>query len=344
MKIIHFADLHIGSKFDRLPEGIKRDLSTKLRNAFLAIIGFASENAITTILMAGDIFDRNAVSLKDKKFFYDSIKANPGIDFYYVRGNHDSNSRCVDAVENLHVFDGLQTYVKGNVRIIGCEIEKDAASLYGHSPFTTDKFNILMLHGDIANPKGPNAIDIKRLKDKNVNYLALGHIHKRKGGTLEGIHFEYPGCVLGRGFDETGEKGFLVFDTDDESATFHPMSDVLFEQWDVPVNGMDEAKLKMEIDRLLGNPDSSLISEIRLTGKAAMDIDAEDLGRTFANRRLYLEIKNATKQALSYAPSEKENSLRNLFVNKILSDPSIDDDRKERIISYGLSKLMKEEE
>ena len=38
MKIIHFADLHIGSKFERLPENIKHDLNTKLRNAFLNII------------------------------------------------------------------------------------------------------------------------------------------------------------------------------------------------------------------------------------------------------------------------------------------------------------------
>ena len=71
MKIIHFADLHIGSKFERMPEDIKIELNTKLRNAFLKIIDYAKDNNINTILMAGDIFDKNSVLMKDKKFFYD---------------------------------------------------------------------------------------------------------------------------------------------------------------------------------------------------------------------------------------------------------------------------------
>lgn len=39
MKIIHFADLHIGSKFERMPEDIKAELNTKLRNAFSRFYG-----------------------------------------------------------------------------------------------------------------------------------------------------------------------------------------------------------------------------------------------------------------------------------------------------------------
>ena len=85
MKIIHFADLHIGSKFERMPDDIKTELNTKLRNAFANIIDYAKENNITTILMAGDIFDKNSVLMKDKKFFYDLIKINSEIDFYYIK-------------------------------------------------------------------------------------------------------------------------------------------------------------------------------------------------------------------------------------------------------------------
>lgn len=69
----------------------------------------------------------------------------------------------------------------------------------------------------------------------------------------------------------------------------------------------------------------------------------EDLERTFEGRRRYLAFKNASKMALSYKPSESENSLRNMFINKVLSDPSLDEDTKQKVIEYGLSKLMKEE-
>jgi DNA repair exonuclease SbcCD nuclease subunit len=344
MKIIHFADLHIGSKFERMPDDIKTELNTKLRNAFAKIIDYAKENNITTILMAGDIFDKNSVLMKDKKFFYDLIKANSEIDFYYIKGNHDSLSKYNDEIDNLHTFDGIKSYLKGNVRIIGYELTDNNSSLYNVSPFTTDKYNIMMLHGDIKNQKDNNYIDLKKLQNKNVNYFALGHIHKREDGKVGDSKYAYPGCVLGRGFDEVGEKGFLVLDTETNTTTFYGLSDILFEHIDIQVNGLNEAELKKEISTQLGGTKPSYITEIRLTGKSDIEIDIDDLKMSFKDKRYYLTIKNASKQALSFNPNENENSLRNMFINKVLNDPNLDDDTKEKVISYGLSKLMKEEE
>ena len=342
MKIIHFADLHIGSKFERMPEDIKTELNIKLRNAFVKIIDYAKTNNISTILMSGDIFDKNSVLMKDKKFFYDSIKVNPEIDFYYIKGNHDSSSKYNDEIDNLHTFDGIKTYQKDNVRIIGYELTDNNSSLYNVSPFTTDKFNIMMLHGDIKNQKDSNYIDLKKLQNKNVDYFALGHIHKREDGKVGESKYSYPGCVLGRGFDEVGEKGFLVLDTETNTTTFHELSDILFEHIDVQVNGLNEAELKNEISANLGSTKHSYITEIRLTGKSDIEIDIDDLEMLFKDKRYYLIIKNASKQALSFIPNKDENSLRNMFINKVLNDPKLDDDTKEKVISYGLSKLMKE--
>lgn len=344
MKIIHFADLHIGSKFERMPDDIKTELNTKLRNAFAKIIDYAKVNNITTILMAGDIFDKNSVLMKDKKFFYDLIKVNSEIDFYYIKGNHDSLSKYNDVIDNLHTFDGIKSYLKGNVRIIGYELADNNSSLYNVSPFTTDKYNIMMLHGDIKNQKDNNYIDLKKLQNKNVNYFALGHIHKREDGKVGDSKYAYPGCVLGRGFDEVGEKGFLVLDTETNTTTFYEFSDISFEHIDIQVNGLNEAELKKEISALLGSTKHSYITEIRLTGKSDIEIDIDDLEMSFKDKRYYLTIKNASKQALSFNPNENENSLRNMFINKVLKDPNLDDDTKEKVISYGLSKLMKEEE
>ena len=343
MKIIHFADLHIGSKFDRMPENIKSDLNTRLRNAFLDIINFAKENNITTIIMSGDIFDKDSVLLKDKKFFYDSIKVNPEIDFYYLKGNHDSKSKYYDTIENLHTFDGVKSYTKEDVRIIGYELGSDNTVLYDYSPFVKDKFNIMMLHGDIFNSRDNNYIDLKKLENKNINYFALGHIHKRNNGIIGNSKYAYPGCVLGRGFDEVGEKGFLVLDTLTNETTFHKLSEIIFEHIDIKVNNMNEASLKTEIMNNLQNVNKKIITEIKLSGKADIEINKEDLERTFESYRYYLVVKNNSKLALKYEPNKNENSLRNMFINKVLNDDTIDEDTKEKIISYGLSKLMKEE-
>ena len=343
MKIIHFADLHIGSKFERLPEDKKQELNSKLRNAFTYIIEFAKKNNINTIIMSGDIFDKNAVLIKDKKFFYDTIRLNPNIDFYYIRGNHDSSTKYNDDVSNLHTFEGIQSYVKDNVRIIGYELSDDNEVLYSYSPFTTDKFNIMMLHGDIFNSRDNNYIDLKRLEDKNISYFALGHIHKRRNGLIGNGKYEYPGCVIGRGFDETGDKGFLVLDTDTNTTIFHKVPSFEFETTEVNVTNKNEAEIKTLISNFLDGK-KAYLTEIKLTGKSDFEIDIQDLENTFKSYRYYLTFKNESKLKLNYSFNENENSLRNMFINKVLENTSLDEETREEVINYGLSKLMKEEE
>lgn len=345
MKIIHFADLHIGSKFERLPIEVGNKLNIKLRNAFTEIINYAKSNNITTIIMSGDIFDKNTVTMKDKIFFYDSIKENPQMDFYYIKGNHDCNSKYNEdeEIENLHTFDGLQSYIKEDVRIIGYELDNDNSTLYNCMPFTTDKFNIMMLHGDINNPRDKNYIDIKKLQNKNIDYLALGHIHKRKVETIDNLKYGYSGCVLGRGFDEVGDKGYLVLDTSTKEVIFNKLNDIVFEKFDVQVDKKNEIQLKNEISNLLGDKNDSVITEIKLVGKTDIELDTDDITRIFEDLRYYLVVKNSSRLALDYKVNMSENSLRNSFINKVHSDTTIDEDTKEEVIAYGLSKLMKEE-
>jgi len=343
VKIIHFADLHIGSKFSRLPEDIKSDLQTKLRNAFSKIIEYAVKNEIKIVLMAGDIFDKNAVLLRDKELFYNSIKLHPNIDFYYLKGNHDYLSKYNEEIPNLHLFNGLESYTNGNIRISGYELGKNNNELYNHPPFSKGNFNILMLHGDIFNSRDANYIDLKRLRDKNIDYLALGHIHKRSEDTKEGIHYAYPGCVIGRGFDECEEKGFLVLDTLTGKTEFHALSSIIFEHFDISIGGLNEVELKDEISKQLKEIDRAKITEIRLVGKASFDIDSNYLERSFAEWRYFLTIKNESSSFLQYKPNETENSLLNIFINKVLTDEDLNEEYKEKAIEYGLSILLKEE-
>ena len=69
MKIIHFADLHIGSKFDRMPDDIKTELNTKLRNAFAKIIDYAKVNKYILIATyyANKILELNIKENRENK-------------------------------------------------------------------------------------------------------------------------------------------------------------------------------------------------------------------------------------------------------------------------------------
>ena len=61
----------------------------------------------------------------------------------------------------------------------------------------------------------------KIIKDKNIDYLALGHIHAYKHEQLDArASYCYPGCLEGRGFDEVGEHGFVLLDVNEEDGTY----------------------------------------------------------------------------------------------------------------------------
>ena len=82
MKVIHCADLHLGSRLSSLPVGEIRDSrKNDLLNSFNRLIEFAKKKEIKIIVLSGDVFDSDRPAKKDKTFFYDAIKANPEITF-----------------------------------------------------------------------------------------------------------------------------------------------------------------------------------------------------------------------------------------------------------------------
>ena len=65
-----------------------------------------------------------------------------------------------------------------------------------------------MLHGEVGT--GSKKININKLRNKNIDYLALGHIHSYQTGIIEEDKvYAYCGCLEPRGFDELNEKGFI---------------------------------------------------------------------------------------------------------------------------------------
>lgn len=91
--------------------------------------------------------------------------------------------------------------------------EKHADSLYERIPYTAGSFNIVILHGQIASVSGVDQVNLKRLQGENIDYLALGHIHSHSAEKLDSAgYYCCPGCLEGRGFDDCGEKGFILLD------------------------------------------------------------------------------------------------------------------------------------
>ena len=67
MKFIHCADLHLGSKISsKFPKEISEERRAEVRNSFRRMVGYANENAIDVIVLAGDVFDSEKPFKKDR--------------------------------------------------------------------------------------------------------------------------------------------------------------------------------------------------------------------------------------------------------------------------------------
>ena len=83
-----------------------------------------------------------------------------------------------------------------------------------------------------------------------LHYLALGHTHAYSGLQRSGkTWWAYPGCTLGRGFDETGEKGAILGVLEGESCTleFRPLSGRRY--WDLEAEVTGAESLEQAVER-----------------------------------------------------------------------------------------------
>ena len=215
-RFIHTADLHLDSALSSINNNTKaKSRRFELTDCFKRMVDFAVENDVCGIIVAGDLFDVKNASPSTKKQVVDIISSASNVIFYLLSGNHDDKAFDNDFISALPknaimLKDGVK-YRLGNVVVAGFEGDVVDAN---QVCFDSNSFNIAVMHGQVVSGNG-DGINLKQLADKNINYLALGHIHKFEQGKIDRRgKWAYCGCPEGRGFDELGQKGFVLFDTD----------------------------------------------------------------------------------------------------------------------------------
>lgn len=336
MKIIHSADIHLGSALSSLPKDIAAQRKADVQTNFARMVEFAKSEGISVILLSGDVFDRPDPPKKYLRFFYEIIESYPEIDFLYLRGNHDL-AREPDEYPNLKIFsDTWTSYSYGDTVISGIEINSgNSESYYSTLSLDSAKKNIVMLHGQLGDD-----INLNKLRGKNIDYLALGHIHGYSAGDIDRRgKYAYCGCLEGRGFDETGEKGFIILDTDGIgiSHEFHPFSLKIIEEHRIDVSGATGAyEVSSRVNNTV-NPAENGIYRIILTGELQEKITELDTTVYSLINRLcgHLSVKDETTVALRAEDYENDLSLRGEFVRKVLASDRSEEDKK-HLIAIGL--------
>lgn len=251
LTFIHAADLHLDSPFagmSNIPSQIFKRLKESTFQSAKNMFDLAIERAVDFVLLSGDLFDESNRSLKAQLFLRNQFLRLQvhRIEVFIIYGNHDhlgGEWTPIEWSENVHVFWGdtpsEQSFYRGGqliASIYGFSYKERAVyeNMTAHYVKTTDAaYHIAMLHGTLAGQEGHDAyapFQLQQLLARDIDYWALGHIHKRSL-----LHEEpfiiYPGNVQGRHIKETGEKGcYLVhLFEDSETAEFHCCADIIFE-------------------------------------------------------------------------------------------------------------------
>lgn len=371
MKVLHCADIHLDSAMTaNLDKNKAKERRSELLLSFKDMVGYAAKENIGIIIIAGDLFDTRNISAGAKKEVYNIIINNPDITFYYLQGNHDNGSfvSYLDEIPaNLRMFGKEWTsYNAGvinngsitkNIVITGVELDSDnAGKIYGSLSLNAGNYNIVVLHGQEASHVSKNnaqIISLKDLRNRGIDYLALGHVHEYSSDRLDGRGvYCYPGCLEGRGFDEAGEHGFVVLDIDETTGSsdtyFVPFArrNVYVEQVDVTgcANTFEIEQRVREFLESSGFTKDSLV-KIELTG--ALDVECEKdmdyLGKQFENSFYAFKIKDCTVYKVDYMSYEHDVSLKGEFIRNVMARDDINEQDKAEIIRYGLQALQGEE-
>ncbi len=339
MKIIHCADVHLGAKIQSFPKEVAEKRRIEVRNSFLRMVTYAKTNGVEAILLCGDVFDRDKPFKKDVDFFYDVVEHTPEILFFYLRGNHDLAGDFRE-LDNLKTFSTDWTsYPLGEIVVSGIELVKEnTRSYYSTLSLEREKTNIVMLHGLVG-----EEIPLAKLREKNVDYLALGHIHEYGEGTLdERGRYAYSGCLEGRGFDETGVKGFVLLDVEKRvSSEFIPFSAREIAKIVVDVSDLKEGYAMARRVREKVSFQKENIYRVELVGEVDFDLDefAADVEAYLRAECAYLSVKDCTKKKLDYAAYAYDKSLRGEFVRAVAESPDYTEEERAQIIAYGLKAL-----
>ncbi len=372
MRIIHCADLHLDS---RMTAGLSSEQAKERRRelllAFRTILDRAEELQAEAVIIAGDLFDRQSCSVSTRNACIALMQEHPDIRIFYLQGNHDSGDvfeRAGAKLPNLHRFsaDSWISYTLSDpsVRITGAEFtEENYFRLPEELSLKKEDYNLVVLHGQAEDSRirrsgyrqgSAYVIPLRSLKDREIDYLALGHIHSRAAGRLDGRGIWcYPGCPEGRGFDECGEKGCVLLDIDpvthSTKLSFIPIAGRIFHEISVDVTGLANGqeilravRKKLEEAGCIGRD----LVKVILTGftEIGEEIPMEYLTGFLESEFYFAKTENQTRLRVKEGDFVSDPSLKGEFVRRVRRAEDLTEEEKEAVIRLGIRLLIGEED
>lgn len=324
ISFLHCADLHLDSSFSYLfDKEKKKQRNIELRSSIEKMLFFAKEKQVDFILISGDVFDNENATLQTCRYV-DQLFSNIHCPIIIILGNHDKvggSSLLMNYSFSSNVTilnEETRQFTYQNVKI------HYGDSTFFNQPLDENFDHILMWHGDLAATMlkdGENPLSLNFLDSKKVIYVAMGHIHQYQTKQHNQTLIVYPGCLMGRGFDELNQKGFVYNELQDHQiiSSFIPLKNRMYKEIKIDVSDKkeDEAIQTFIVESLKEKMQTiedyhKHLYKVILTGRVKENFDFE-LAHLDLEEKLdlyYVEIKNR----IQLDETEIENELLKQFI------------------------------
>ncbi|MDD5747727.1 MAG: DNA repair exonuclease [Actinomycetota bacterium] len=312
MKFVHTADLHLGKSFASVGQAGK-----ELREGQFAALGKTCDLVRTegadALVIAGDLFDSNEVSSRTIKRATAILSKIAPVPVIIIAGTHD----VLDEGSVYHRGEFAET---PNVKILGKEgqdVIVGNTAFHGRSNDTKEggvhplqdlspdhdaEHNIAVIHAsvEIEGKSNPNdyLVSQDEVAASGMDYVALGHWHRKADFTSGGVAAWYPGAPECTKYDEADGAGqVLIVEIEDTGVKVQPCDIGRFTWLDEP------------IDLSVYPPGGPLESEIK--------------SRAGENVLIRVRLQGVLPRGQVVDPAELEEELSGLFCHLEVDDSGV---------------------
>lgn len=360
VSFLHTADLHLGLKFNNVSFPRERALERRreLWQTFERIVRYAKENKIDFLLIAGDLFEANYFTIGDITRVRDTFANAGDINIIISAGNHDykGSKSLYDRIEwtsNVTIFDGDKIQKKEfnelNTVIYGYSWDRieirENNIFYGlANDIDKQRNNILLIHGDLSSTSSYLPLNLEELNSLNMNYIALGHIHKPQ---ILSSNIAYCGSPEPLDFGELGDRGIVLgnIQNNNTKIEFLPFSKRVFYELEITINeAMGYPQIVKKIQDIEEGNKNVDFYRINLNGYIQRTINIKDLVKDLKDDFYHIEILDNTLKDYDLEELKRgnEDNIIGQFIQameaKGLENPVVKD-----ALYYGLEVLMRGE-
>lgn len=356
IKFLHAADLHLGASFigaQLRDEKLGTSLREAVQSAYMRVIDTALDEQVDFVCLAGDLFNAAESDYRAQGIFIEGLRKldEADIPVYLVTGNHDpldgsdrlplpKNTHCFDTEkveEQLFEKDGVQSCAIYGRSYPYSEVNSNYAQGYKRTSSADNAIGIL--HTNIGTASAGERYarcELSDLKNAQLDYWALGHIHLTNVLSENRPCIVYAGSPQALNINETGKHGCYVVELDRGSASYTWHNTNLIEMVQLSVNISDVDTIN-DVRELIKNAivtacpvadSASYLVRITLTGVSHLDeqLDEDSLIMLYDSCHEYLtgpaphvhldsKIVNETTSDVSKEMHETTNEFLRSFLD-----------------------------